>query len=209
MRFNSIGFGAKVPPNFDVSHQFPLNGNPDHPYCTSVDEILLHYRTCLNTIQFYGPTNFSPVINNTIQIARRYQDGKHYFVLLIITDGIISDMHNTKQAIVNASKLPISIIIVGVGNAEFDAMDELDADGTRLRCGKQVAERDIVQFVPMNRYTGNNGSFVRSQADLAREVLAEIPAQMTGYMKKHGHLIPATEGSNGNSQQPTASAPEA
>ena len=42
-----------------------------------------------------------------------------YFVLLMITDGIISDMTATKEAIVNASHLPLSIIIVGVGNADF------------------------------------------------------------------------------------------
>ena len=28
-----------------------------------------------------------------------------------------------------ASELPMSIIIVGVGNADFQAMEELDADG--------------------------------------------------------------------------------
>lgn len=184
-----LGFGAKIPPSYNVSHQFPLNGNPGHPYCSSVDEILLHYRTVINAVQFFGPTNFSPVINNTVQIATRYQeDGKHYFVLLIITDGIISDMFNTKQSIINASKLPISIIIVGVGNAEFEAMDELDSDGRRLCLGSRIADRDIVQFVPMNKFINNNGSFVRSQADLAKEVLAEIPEQMTSYMKTHNFV---------------------
>lgn len=92
-------------------------------------------------------------------------------------------MHNTKQAIVSASMLPISIIIVGVGNADFGAMDELDSDDVRLAVGGRYAERDIVQFVPLNKFIGNNGSLLRSQADLAKEVLAEIPAQMTGYMK--------------------------
>lgn len=167
----------------EVSHQFPLNGNPSHPYCSGVDEILQHYRKCLTTVQFSGPTNFSLVINNTISIANEFQDGKHYFVLLIITDGIISDMHNTKQAIINASKLPISIIIVGVGNADFGAMDDLDSDDQKLSVNGRFAERDIVQFVPMNKYLDSNGPYVRSQADLAKEVLAEIPAQMTGYMK--------------------------
>lgn len=31
------------------------------------------------------------------------QDGSQYFVLLIITDGVISDMAQTKEAIVNVS----------------------------------------------------------------------------------------------------------
>ena len=49
----------------------------------------------------------------------------------MLTDGAISDMNNTKLAIIEASRLPMSIIIVGVGNANFDAMNELDADDSR------------------------------------------------------------------------------
>lgn len=112
-----IGFGAKLPPTGQVFHQFALNNNPSHPYCSGVEEILNHYRIRLKTVTLYGPTNFAPVINNTISIASQFQDGRHYFVLLIITDGIISDMHLTKRAVIEASTLPISIIIVGVGDA--------------------------------------------------------------------------------------------
>lgn len=183
------GFGAKLPPNGDVSHQFPLNGNLTHPYCTGIDEIIIQYRNSLSKVQLYGPTNFSPVINNTIEIAKQFQDGKHYFVLLIITDGVISDMHQTMHSIINASKFPISIIIVGVGNADFEAMDVLDADDKRLNIDGRYAERDIVQFVPLNRFLESNGhsQFIRSQADLAKAVLAEIPEQMTGFMKSKGY----------------------
>ncbi|XP_057263408.1 copine-5-like, partial [Pezoporus wallicus] len=75
-------------------------------------------------------------------------DGSQYFVLLIITDGVISDMAQTKEAIVNAAALPMSIIIVGVGQAEFDAMVELDGDDIRVSSRGRVAERDIVQVPP-------------------------------------------------------------
>lgn len=36
--------------------------------------------------------------------AAAVQDGSQYFVLLIITDGVISDMAQTKEAIVNVRK---------------------------------------------------------------------------------------------------------
>ncbi|XP_037981202.1 copine-5-like isoform X6 [Motacilla alba alba] len=109
-----------------------------------------------------------------------------YFVLLIITDGVISDMAQTKEAIVNAAKLPMSIIIVGVGQAEFDAMVELDGDDIRISSRGKVAERDIVQFVPFRDYmTGGPGAGL-SMAGLAREVLAEIPDQLLSYMKARG-----------------------
>lgn len=51
--------------------------------------------------------------------------------MLIITDGEITDMPDTKRVIVRASRLPMSIIIVGVGSCSFDKMVELDADDKR------------------------------------------------------------------------------
>jgi hypothetical protein len=51
-------------------------------------------------------------------------DGSKYIMLLMITDGSITDMEATKAVIVEASELPISIIIVGVGDANFDKMEE-------------------------------------------------------------------------------------
>ena len=53
---------------------------------------------------------------------------QNYHILLILTDGVISDMDQTKAAIVAASSLPMSIIIVGVGGADFQMMEELDSD---------------------------------------------------------------------------------
>ena len=44
-----------------------------------------------------------------------------------------------------ASVLPLSIIIVGIGDADFEAMDELDGDEERLSSRGRYAERDIVQ----------------------------------------------------------------
>ena len=49
-----------------------------------------------------------------------------YNILLIITDGVINDMKRTCDAIVDATRLPLSIIIVGVGDADFSNMDTLD-----------------------------------------------------------------------------------
>ncbi|KAK2158060.1 hypothetical protein LSH36_178g05059 [Paralvinella palmiformis] len=165
-----------------------VNGDASNPYCNGISGVLAAYQRTLHTVQLWGPTNFSPVINHVAKFAEVYQDGSHYFVLLILTDGVITDMPQTKQAVVRASSLPMSIIIVGVGNAEFDAMEELDADNQRLSANGQYAERDIVQFVPFREFVGGRygNSIEMSKAYLAKEVLAEIPDQVTGFMKKRG-----------------------
>ena len=45
-----------------------------------------------------------------------------YIILLILTDGIIHDMEETLQDIVDSAYLPLSIIIVGIGNEDFENM---------------------------------------------------------------------------------------
>lgn len=162
-----------------------MNGNSSYPYCSGVGEILEHYWNQLNTVQLSGPTYFAPVINNIVSIAKDKQDGKHYYVLLILTDGMITDIQRTKQAIVKASALPISIVIVGIGDANFKKMHKLDSDHVRLSVRGREAERDIVQFVQLNKFIAQSelNQHVKSQADLAKEVLAEIPEQLISYMK--------------------------
>lgn len=52
-----------------------------------------------------------------------------YLVMLILTDGEIHDMEPTIREIVNASRLPLSILIVGVGNENFHNMEVLVVGG--------------------------------------------------------------------------------
>ena len=200
--FPVIGFGARLPPDGRVSHEFYVNGHPSNPYCERMSGVLSAYKSCISRIQLYGPTNFAPTINHVSNIARNYMDGSQYFILLIITDGIITDMAQTKTAIVDAAVLPMSIIIVGVGGADFDAMEELDGDTVRVTDPRgREASRDIVQFVPMRNFlgTGNTPNIQRVGLNLAKEVLAEIPEQFLSFMKNN-KIVPKTASqSNGQS----------
>lgn len=85
----------------------------------------------------------------------------------------------------------MSIIIVGVGNADFAAMEELDADTVPLEVNGVRAARDITQFVSMNDLQSCTQSDYPAviKSILAREVLAEIPTQFLGYMKSK-NIIP-------------------
>ena len=69
-----------------------------------------------------------------------------YQILLIITDGIINDMDRTIDEIVRGADLNLSIVIVGVGDADFSAMDVLDADENPLwsKSHRRYMSRDIV-----------------------------------------------------------------
>ncbi|CAL8371212.1 unnamed protein product [Boreogadus saida] len=107
--------------------------------------------------------------------------GQEYFILLILTDGVITDMADTREAIVHASHLPMSVIIVGVGNADFTDMQMLDGDDGILRSPKgEPVLRDIVQFVPFKDFKH------ASPAALAKSVLAEVPNQIVDYYNAKG-----------------------
>lgn len=177
-----FGFGAKLPPYHDiVSHCFALNGNIFSPEIKTIEGVLKEYRRAVNEVVFHGPTVFSQLLRTVIAYAEAKevsQQSQQYFILLIITDGVINDKHSTVHEIVRASALPISIIIVGVGDENFEAMKELDADKTPLysKILKKNMERDIVQFVPFSKYKDRPN-------ELAKEVLFEVPEQMLSFME--------------------------
>jgi len=90
---------------------------------------------------------------------------------------------------VYGSELPLSIIIVGVGSANFDAMDQLDADEVPLysKTYKKKMSADIVQFVPYREFRNNPMA-------LAKETLEEVPGQMLDFFRRRNiHPNPATE----------------
>uniref|UniRef100_A0A8C9TPZ6 Copine IVa n=1 Tax=Scleropages formosus TaxID=113540 RepID=A0A8C9TPZ6_SCLFO len=177
--FPAFGFGARIPPDFKVSHDFAVNFNEDNPECAGIQGVVEAYQNCLPKIQLYGPTNIAPIIQKVASSASREMHAKEamqYFILLILTDGVITDMADTREAIVHASHLPMSVIIVGVGNADFGDMQMLDGDDGILRSPKgEPVLRDIVQFVPFRNFKH------ASPAALAKSVLAEVPNQVVDY----------------------------
>jgi len=67
-------------------------------------------------------------INERCESCEVSSKNQTYQILLIITDGVINDVQKTIDEIVRGADLPLSIVIVGVGDADFSTMDVLDAD---------------------------------------------------------------------------------
>lgn len=95
-----------------------------------------------------GPTYFAKILSVVLDYMKANIQLPMYHILLILTDGVIHDMNQTKDLIVECSKYPLSIIIVGIGKQDFTDMVELDGDNQILRSSRgEPALRDIVQFV--------------------------------------------------------------
>lgn len=88
-------------------------------------------------------------------------------------------MQKVIDLIISCAELPLSIIIVGIGNANFDNMEKLDGDSGLYGSNGQKARRDIVQFVPFRNVHYNPDV-------LAQHLLAELPGQVVSYFEQLG-----------------------
>ena len=191
--FPVYGFGG-IPlyingrPNNKVSHCFNINFEEDAEI-HGVENILSTYRESLSKVVLSGNTKFSfilkKVISNINKDLKYRKSENHYYMLLILTDGVVNDLKDTIDLIVEASFLPLSIIIVGIGNEDFSFMDKLDGDEVPLVNSQGVKrKRDIVQFIRFNNFKKNNAINIGN--DFAEEVLKEIPTQIEEYYSEVG-----------------------
>ena len=193
--FPVYGFGGIPPvlngqPNNEVSHCFNINFK-ENAEIHGINNILEKYRESLYKVKLSGNTKFSfvlkKVISNINKDLKYKRNENHYYILLILTDGVVNDMKDTIDLIVEASYLPLSIIIVGIGNEDFTFMKKLDGDEIPLTNSKgEKRKRDIVQFIRFNNFKKNNA--IDFGTDFAEEVLKEIPTQIEEYYNKVGKL---------------------
>lgn len=185
----ALGFGARLPGQERASFDFSLSGQSD-PRVFGVDSLLAVYAQATQNVKLSGPTLFTPLIRNSIADCQQdpiSQNNQNFTVLLIITDGIITDLKETIEAIIDASyESPISIVIVGVGSADFSAMKKLDSDEKKLTSldGRRVAKHDIVQFLRFDTSM--------SLEALAAEVLHEVPQLVVEFMLDAGIRPPGS-----------------
>jgi hypothetical protein len=186
-KFPVWGFGAKY--SGVIHHCFQCGQEAE---ARGISGILEAYRGTFETgLTMSGPTIFSEVINLAAARARSKQEAsrrigqQYYEILLILTDGAVSDINGTKQAISAASDAPLSIVIIGIGNADFSSMQFLD-DFQSQEAG---SGRDICQFVEFSRHASNKISLTQATLD-------EIPDQLVEYFVSRGiKPLPAITGS--------------
>lgn len=176
----AYGFGAKSEAyGFkQANHCFPISGNLKDAFAKGTGGIVKLYKEAIPKLKFLGPTYLCPLIKGiSSSIKTRFKKDKmSYCILLIITDGIISDMEDTIEEIIDSSNYPLSLVIVGVGDEDFEPMSTLDGVGGVLRSGDLVSARDIVQFVDLKEYEGD----LQKMCD---EVLGELPRQILEFYR--------------------------
>lgn len=180
---------------------------PDGRPSVGVDAVLQRYKELASSVSLAGPTSFAPVIQEAIKIVREEQS---YHILVIIADGQVTDASpngETARAIIEASNYPLSIVVVGVGDGPWHAMEHYD---------DELPERtfDNFQFVEWNavKYGARQPTDTPEalEARFALAALMEIPDQYA-FIKQAGLLNPSLFPLNfsGSRLVPTPNTPNA
>jgi Copine len=170
-----LGFGAKY--GGEVRHCFQCGPTPE---ADGLQGVMDAYKSTLSgELIMSCPTVLTEVLENTARKADanfKYalsRGAQSYTILLIVTDGSMLDVQATAECLNRVSKSPLSVVIVGVGNEDFTALQFLDdfAD--------QSGYRDIVQSVAFNEHS-------HSSQSLTKATLEEIPRQLVEFFQGKG-----------------------
>nr|6K88_A Chain A, E3 ubiquitin-protein ligase RGLG1 [Arabidopsis thaliana]6K88_B Chain B, E3 ubiquitin-protein ligase RGLG1 [Arabidopsis thaliana] len=169
------GFGDASTHDQDVFSFYP-----EGRFCNGFEEVLARYREIVPQLKLAGPTSFAPIIEMAMTVVE--QSSGQYHVLVIIADGQVTRSVDTEHgrlspqeqktvdAIVKASTLPLSIVLVGVGDGPWDMMQEFD-DNIPARAF------DNFQFVNFTEIMSKNKDQSRKETEFALSALMEIPPQ--------------------------------
>ncbi|XP_050132850.1 E3 ubiquitin-protein ligase RGLG3 isoform X1 [Malus sylvestris] len=161
---------------------------PEGRYCHGFEEALARYREIVPFLKLSGPTSFAPIIDAAIDIVEK--SNGQYHVLVIIADGQVTRSPDTppgrfspqEQATINsvvaASQYSLSIILVGVGDGPWDAMQQFD---------DYIPQRsfDNFQFVNFTKIMSDNTNASKKEAAFALAALMEIPFQYRATQRLH------------------------
>lgn len=177
--------------------------------------ILDSYEATLSRMTPAEPRRFAQVIAQASRLASEYHKSlEHkYFVLVLLTNGVSEDMDQVVSEIIRASSLPLSVLFVGVGDADFGPLkaalniqngdssgwggSSSSGSGSRsparslLRTARTIAARDMVRFVALQDLPrafcplGCSSSSSFDQEALAQALLQELPRHICSYFACH------------------------
>ena len=172
-KYNIYGFGA----NYKGLFLRCFNLDDKGEKISGIENIIDSYKKTVKKVTFSGGTYFSPVIEKINQELKKNINNENlkYHILLILSDGIVDDINEIIDSVIESAKLPLSIIIIGVGDSVEDDMKRLNGEYGKLISSKgEILEKDIIQYVHFNDYADDIEK-------LTEAVLKNIPEQISDY----------------------------
>jgi hypothetical protein len=164
------GFGAKF--DSQVRHIFQCG---QAPTATGIQGVLDAYRSVFESdVIMSGPTVLLSVLKKAAARAKAnkvHKDSSEqlkYSVILILTDGVVNDLQSTREFVLKCQRLrlPLSVIVVGIGRADFTEMNQWNEQQSDLRGCFTFVEFRALQFDP---------------EALSRKALERVPHDVVDY----------------------------
>uniref|UniRef100_A0A0N5CFH4 C2 domain-containing protein n=1 Tax=Strongyloides papillosus TaxID=174720 RepID=A0A0N5CFH4_STREA len=116
-----FGFGGRNKKSQMTSHLSPLEcEETKKPYFVRFNSLVNSYKKFLNENALSIPCDFSDIIHQVKGMAKaskkNLRNEKIYFLLVILTRGCVKNTKKIVDAIVGCSTLPLSIVVVPIGN---------------------------------------------------------------------------------------------
>ncbi len=173
--YDVYGFGADLNGKFMEYFNIKKDKENENDKIKGIENVIKEYKRTVNEVRFSGGTYFAPVINSINEKIKQNNNKLNYNILLIISDGIVDDIWDIIDSIIESSKLPLSIVIIGIGSNVTEDMKRLNGENGKLKNSKgEYLEKDIVQYVHFNDYNENIEK-------LTKEVFRYIPQQIKDY----------------------------
>ena len=175
------GFGDSTTGAKDT-FPFSKSGDPLPP--PSQRSTVELYRGRIGTVALAGGTCFAPAIKRTLAVYEKATSRKGVHFCLIITDGPANSFKETHAALVEASKAPISVIIVGVGDGPWEDMHAFNASVHEPTSGgygvRKFNNCNFVCLEDLRAAASGSGGV----ANLQQAALRDIPRQLEDMLKK-------------------------
>jgi hypothetical protein len=182
-----FGFGGRPSfPDFTtdtVSSLIPISGNKHKMSILSPEHLLEAYKGARKYIDPMEKASILEIMKLVRDWALRDMKSNIYYVLVILTAGHVDDLQATIDLLVDLAQLPVSIVLVGVGDYNFNTLEKLDGDKKWLRSSKKkLIKRDIINFVDFETCASDPDK-------LMKKILEEFPGQFMSFKTRSGYKI--------------------
>jgi len=167
------GIAGKPSGCAEPGKNFTLSGNHSDPWISGLERLKGAVNRVTNVDNLAAL--FEPLIEKAVKQAKQSKatGSKEYTVVVILTKGSIHDVETTLKSLLGCDVLPISILILGIGEKRFDKLELFEKEGFFLPADK--VKRPFIHF-------WKSGNFDSTET-MVEESLKEIPSQLLEYMK--------------------------
>ena len=150
----------------------------EDPHFQGFDAVKKEYEYIAPQIEMSGPTTFAPMICQAIEISK--ETGNQYMILILLTDGDVTDMDADMKALQEVSNYPLSVVAVGLGDGPFKRMRILEDNIS----GRKFSNVNFVNFTKMEVEAKK---YKTPKMMLATAMMQKIPYQYA-FIRRLGYL---------------------